>query len=552
MPSKTLPRGIVCALLVLGLAVCSTAQLSGNYTIDPNGSGPTNFTTFAAASAALAAGVSGPVVFNVASTTFQESVAFNPVTGTSATNTVTFVASGAPAVIDANSAQDGLALNTTCSYFIFDNFIIKGFTRYGLSLAGGSSTRATFCTFRNLSIDAPATTSSSVRAVHLYYPNDCTFEDCVFAGGGRVYYTQQINRCFIRRCEFDGKGTASQLVSLWNSNDSDNLYENCFLHDCATTGYGFYVDYSQYGNMFWHNTIVVNTSQVGVVLGSCCAWSRANSFRNNIVVNTGTGGCIRYGASSTTLDYNDADYNCYYAPSGNVCELQSGTTFTKGTLAQWLAFFTSAAGQAMIPAGGGTTWDNNSIEANPGLVSMTSPYDIHLQGTSPCVDGGTTTYVIGPWISYNASYVVADDFEGDPRPATNVDIGADESAVRIVLSGSPNPGGTVTLDLIAPADGGLTYQVGSSFGKGPIPIGTRQLELDFDPLLVISVTGAAPGLFVNYAGVLDSQGKAQAKIVLPNIAALKNLRIYNAFVTVKPSAPQGVESISPTAMFTIL
>jgi hypothetical protein len=127
-----------------------------------------------------------------------------------------------------------------------------------------------------------------------------------------VYYTQAINRCFIRRCEFDGKGSSSQLLSLWNSNDSDNLYENCFLHDCGSSGYGFYVNYSQYGNMFWHNTVIVKTSQVGVFLGSCCAWSRANSFRNNIVVNTGTGGCIKYGHRSGKLDYNDADYNCYY------------------------------------------------------------------------------------------------------------------------------------------------------------------------------------------------------------------------------------------------
>ena len=543
---------LLSALLVLSLACVSSAQLSGNYTIDPAGSGPTNYTTFAAATAALASGVSGPVVFTVASTTFTEAVSLNPVTGVSAANTVTFKAVGTPAVIDANSASDGLALNTTCSYLNFENLVVQNFTRYGLSMAGGSSTRATFCTFKNCKFDAPASTSSSVRAAHLYYCNDCTFDGCVFAGGGRAFYTQQINRCFMRGCEFDGKGMSSQLVSLWNSNDSDNLYENCFLHDCAATGYGFYVNYSQYGNMFWHNTLIVKTSQVAVYYGSCCAWSRANSFRNNIVVNMGTGGCIRYGASSTLLNYNDADYNCYYAPNGKACELEGGIAFTKGTLAQWLTFFTSAPGQAMIPAGGGTSWDQNSMEKDPGLVAMTAPYNIHLKCNSPCLDAGTTTYVAGAWISYNPSYLVANDFEGEARPATLVDIGADEVASLLTGAGTGKIGTTVTLSLDAgTADAGLPYQVASSFGSGPIPIDTRLACLSPDALLWLSIGGTVPSVFQNYAGVLDASGKATAMLNIPNIPALAQIRIYTAFITLSGSAPSGIKTISNTYMFTI-
>ena len=78
---------LLSALLVLSLVCASTAQLSGSYTIDPNGSGPSNYISFAAASAALGSGVSGPVVFTVTSTTFKESVTLNPVTGVSSTNT---------------------------------------------------------------------------------------------------------------------------------------------------------------------------------------------------------------------------------------------------------------------------------------------------------------------------------------------------------------------------------------------------------------------------------------------------------------------------------
>ena len=546
---------VLSALVVLSLACVSPAQLSGNYTIDPAGSGPTNYTTFAAATAALSSGVSGPVVFTATSTTFKETVTVNPVTGASASNTVTFQAVGNPAVLDANGGQYGLTVNGACSYFVFDNLEFKNMASYALNVTGPSSARATFCTFRKCKFDAPASTSSSARAAHLYYCNDCTLEDCVFAGGGYGYYTQQINRCFIRRCEFDGKGMSSQLVSLWNSNDSDNLYENCFLHDCAATGYGFYVNYSQYGNMFWNNTIILKTSQVAVYYGSCCAWSRANSFRDNIVVNMGTGGCIRYGHSGGLLDYNDADYNCYFAPNGQVCELESGTTFTKGTLAAWQTFFNANRSTLIRPSGptpAQARFDDNSIESDPGLTSMTAPYDIHLKGNSPCLDGGTTTYVAGSWISYNPNYKVADDFEGHARPATLVDIGADEVVITITGSGSGQPGTTITLFLSAPSDGGLPYVVGSSLGSGPIPIDTRLLNLGLDALLDASVNGYLPTVFQNFAGTLDASGKATAMINIPNLPGLKGIRIYSAFLTIKQGAPSNIQSISNSFIFTIM
>ena len=550
---------LLSALLVLSLVGGSSAQLSGAYTIDPAGSGSRNYKTLIMASAMLLGhGVGGPVVFTVASTTFKEEMRVWSATGMSATNTVTFVAVGSPAIIDATGLPNGLTVNGACRYYVFENLEVKGFSSYGLNMTGPSNSRATFCTFRKCKFDAPATSSSSVRAAHLYYSDDCTFEDCVFAGGGRQWYTQQINRCVIRRCEFDGKGMSSQMLSLWNSNDSDNLYENCFMHDIGPTGYAIMANYSQHGMMFWHNTIIVKTSQVAFYDGSCCAWSRANSFRNNIVINTGTGGCIRYGHSNGLLDYNDADYNCYWAPSGLVCELENGSTFTKGTLAAWKTFYN--ANRATLVRPGGPTpaqavMDDNSIEMDPSLVSSVSPYDIHLKSSSPCLDAGTTKYVAGTWISYNQTYKVLDDFEGEARPATLVDIGADEAMSNILtLSGSGKINTAVNLSLDAgTGEAGLTYQLGSAFADTPpIPIDTRVLNLSMDPLLFISVTSLAPTIFANYGGFLDANGKATAALNIPNIPALDQIRIYTAFVTIKVGEPSNIKSISNTVMFTIL
>jgi len=123
--------------------------------------------------------------------------------------------------------------------------------------------------------------------------------------------------------------------------------------------------------------------------------------------------------------------------------------------------------------------------------------------------------------------------------------------IRIILTGNPTPGGTVSLMLEAPPDGGLPYQAACSFGQGPIMLGSRKLELSPDALMGLSTSGLLPTVFKNFAGILDTAGKGQADLVLPNSPVIKGLRIYNAFVTVDAKAPFGLKSISPTEMFLI-
>jgi hypothetical protein len=65
--------------------------MNGVYTINPSGSGSRNFTSFTNAIAALnGAGIGGPVIFNVAAATYNETFSIGPIVGASATNTVTF------------------------------------------------------------------------------------------------------------------------------------------------------------------------------------------------------------------------------------------------------------------------------------------------------------------------------------------------------------------------------------------------------------------------------------------------------------------------------
>jgi hypothetical protein len=117
--------------------------------------------------------------------------------------------------------------------------------------------------------------------------------------------------------------------------------------------------------------------------------------------------------------------------------------------------------------------------------------------------------------------------------------------------GIPRPGGTMNLRLIAPSDGGLRYRVGTSLGTGPIPIGNRTIGLGFDAILGASLLGLLPTLFVDYSGTLDAQGEGIAKINILKDPLLIGVRLHSAFVTLNPSAPSGVQSISNTFSFTI-
>ncbi|MBN2492239.1 MAG: FG-GAP repeat protein [Planctomycetes bacterium] len=118
-------------------------------------------------------------------------------------------------------------------------------------------------------------------------------------------------------------------------------------------------------------------------------------------------------------------------------------------------------------------------------------------------------------------------------------------------SGNPNIGGSIAFQLLSPSDGSLPYHLGSSLGNGPIHIDTRRLELSPDPLFFLTVRSAPPAVFPNYAGVLDTQGQAKAAINIPNLPALKGIRIHTAFVTLMATAPSGIANISNTFMFSI-
>ena len=97
---------------------------------------------------------------------------------------------------------------------------------------------------------------------------------------------------------------------------------------------------------------------------------------------------------------------------------------------------------------------------------------------------------------------------------------------------------------------GMNYQVGLSFSNNvgiPVgPVGT--VPLDFDNLLIISVTNLLPQLFVNFGNALDVRGEATAQFNIPPLLALVGIDFHAAAVTYDA---KGVNSITNGLKFSI-
>jgi PKD repeat protein len=126
-PNGTFPDGNSANDTITQL-ICT--PLNGTYTIDPSGSGTSNFPNFTTAVAALkTCGIASPVVFNVAGSTFTEQISIPAISGVSATNTITFAGAGSANTILTYGTQTASALYTLqfngSSYVKFRNMTIR-------------------------------------------------------------------------------------------------------------------------------------------------------------------------------------------------------------------------------------------------------------------------------------------------------------------------------------------------------------------------------------------------------------------------------------------
>ena len=227
------------------MVYCGSA-LSGSYTIDPAGGGPTNFKTFGAADSALmGCGVSGPVVFTVAAGTYNEQLELIAVSGSSATNTITFT---------------GGSGNSSSRIISFAGTSGAPFT---LRLNGCSYINYSYLTIRSLG-------TSDGWAAHLMNGTNNKFSNCVLEISGTGATAASVNLCPLVINGGAGIGATSTL-------SNNHTIENCTLNA------GYYNIYCAGGNgnniLTFSNNALLDAHQYGIYVGS----SITSKIKNNVI-----------------------------------------------------------------------------------------------------------------------------------------------------------------------------------------------------------------------------------------------------------------------------
>ena len=247
MKNRTL-RWLSTALMLVALP--AFGQLSGTYTIDASGSGTSNYTTFAAATTALStSGVSGPVIFNVASGTYTEQVTIPAYTGTSTTNTVTFQANPSnttAATVTYSPASSStnwtIRLDGTSNVTIKGLVITTGGTSYGRLIDQyGANTNISLI---DNTLTGAAGTSTSSYFAGIYYTYSSTTE----AKGNWTITGNTISNVSSAAYIYGKSYTTSMDTMVFDNNV------------ISMTNYGIYIRYAKYQHVHGNTVNYVGTS----------------------------------------------------------------------------------------------------------------------------------------------------------------------------------------------------------------------------------------------------------------------------------------------------
>lgn len=378
-------------LVSLLLAGSLSGQMAGTYSIDPNGMGSRNFSTFSAAFVSMrSVGVKAPVVFEVMPGAYVETFTSSFISGSSATNTITFRSAMPQAAILIGNR--GIFMSTVgFKGLILDGFIVSGVGWSGHSLdLWGEELEIRNCVFRSASIRY----RGNLGEIH---------HNRFRAGEEAIDYVG--NRARIHHNEFalnpDGPANTALLTS-GRTAGRHKIYNNLFWGPFGSSKPIVYL----IGAMdFVHNTIVTfkhpgtHAARLIHLDGSVTGQIR---MRHNIVVDFNGDTLVQASGGFGVMDIGQ---NLFFAPNSSALfsDLRSGG-LRYYTLRSWRL---------------ATGLEKESVYADPEFLNSNLPaLDTRLRDSSAAIGLATDTQ----------SFVI-DDFGGANRhdPAS---VGAYEGAPR--------------------------------------------------------------------------------------------------------------------------
>ncbi|MCF8253642.1 MAG: T9SS type A sorting domain-containing protein [Bacteroidia bacterium] len=401
---------------------CS-GPLSGTYTINPTGSGTTNYKSFGGIDSAMAScGVSGAVTVNVTPGIYNENLIFTAIPGASATNNITFNGNGSSLLFNCSASDIALVRFQGAKHITIDSLTLKTTNAtygWGVHFYQNSDSN----TVKNCIIDISTVTSSTAaNSAGVIFSNSLTSPTTT----GNTCVGNTIENNYIK-----GNPTSYGLyygIVGCPSTSSTTYTGNKFLRNRIENFY-IYGIYWSYGNrtVFRGNTItrpsktLVSTTYAFYLSSA----SRSDTVDANIITNlfggapTSTGttylfyGINRSGSSTepniftNNLAYNmngeGAHYGFYFLTSYNN-HLYNNT----------LLFDNASSASANVTYGlyftGGTS-ASSTLNCRNNIFSITrggagSKYGIYTNGawTTGATVNKNAYYGIGA--NYNMGYYV--------------------------------------------------------------------------------------------------------------------------------------------------
>jgi PKD repeat protein len=437
----------------VSIKVCPT--LNGTFTIDPAGSGPSNFKSFTEAAEVLTcAGINGPILINVAPATYYEQLNLGFVTGASATNTITFKGTDSITTILTHSgtllSPHTIKIDRSNHVSIQNLTIINTGTTDAIAVHITNSSDSILISGCLVKLNASATSNSVIGIAIMGKTMNVTtnegdantIRNCAIEGGGIgiMLSGHQVTFSFNNRIEHNsilnsynygiyvgsqdlGEILSNNVQTRPTSSNADGIYVvnsrtvNVERNYVKSAYYGIGIfNYVAAGSLrsrvvnnilfnqnyplyaysqqtdFFHNTTFQNATSGG---GFFLSGGAGNSIRNNTFFKqTGNGSCI---IVNNTSSVNTWDHNNYYSKGGGTLATVAGNPYTS------LLALKAANSQ----------FNQNSVSVAPDFVSATLP-DLHLKPAAPAPSGDSAVNVM-------------EDFDNEPRCRVAPTIGADES-----------------------------------------------------------------------------------------------------------------------------
>lgn len=344
---------------------------NGTYTINPSGSGASNYTSFAAAITALqCGGVSGPVIFNVAAGTYNEQVTIAAINGASATNTITFQSASQVAssvTLTNNPTSNNWVLNLNgADYITLKRITINNgntgcCTNNTIQLGGG----ADYNTIRECIISNSQSTGTSGNLINVSNTTDNynTIVGNTFNNGAYGINWSSSTSIYARRNVIDSNTFNNQynygIYSYYM--DTVTIRNNTFTTSSATTYRGIYMNFQ------WRKPTITGNRFYQIPIGYAIDlyyfnWQGSATNRglvaNNMIQvgNGGTGTCYGIGMTGNN-SYSDIVHNTisvnnstgsgagiYISSTQNYCNVSNNLVSNFGTGTTAYALHNTSAG----------------------------------------------------------------------------------------------------------------------------------------------------------------------------------------------------------------